>query len=60
VGEIGTSNRTYVPDVLIDLITIYDDEEISGFSLTTPIPIIEEGELGETSALTPEALTSIS
>jgi hypothetical protein len=48
-----------VTDILIDLITIYDDEESSGVSLITPVPITEEGEPGETSALTLKALTSI-
>jgi hypothetical protein len=59
LGETRTSSGTDVPNVLIDLITIYDDEEISEVSLITPVPIKEEGEPGETSAPTPEALTSI-
>jgi hypothetical protein len=57
--ETRTSSGTNVPDVLIDLITIYDDEERSWFSFITPVPITKEGEPGETSSLTPKALTSI-
>jgi hypothetical protein len=41
-----------VPNVLIDLITIYDDEESSEVSRMTPVPITEEEEPGETSAPT--------
>jgi hypothetical protein len=48
-----------VTNVLIDLITIYDDEERSWVSLITPIPIKEEGELREKYSLTPKDLTSI-
>jgi hypothetical protein len=57
--EITTSSGTDVLDILIDLITIYDDEEILGVSLRTLVQIMEEGEPGEISAPNPEALTSI-
>jgi hypothetical protein len=60
LGGTRTSSGKDVPNVLIDLTTIYDDEEILGVSLITPIPNMEEGEPGETSTLTPEYLTSIS
>ena len=59
LGETRTSSGTDMSDVLIDLITIYDDEENSRVSLITPVPIAEEGEPGETCALTLEAMTSI-
>jgi len=59
LGKARTSSGTDVPDVLIDLITIYDDEEISGVSLITRVLIMEEGEPREKYALTPEDLTSI-
>jgi hypothetical protein len=39
-----------MPTILIDLITIYDDEEGSEASHITPVPITQEEELGETSA----------
>jgi hypothetical protein len=39
-----------MPTVLIDLITIYDDEEGSEASCITPVPITQEEEPGETSA----------
>jgi hypothetical protein len=52
LGEIIKSSGTDFVDVLIDLITIYDEEESSGVSLITLVPIMEEGELGETSPLT--------
>jgi hypothetical protein len=39
-----------MPTVLIDLITIYDDEEGSEASHITPVPITQEEEPGETSA----------
>jgi hypothetical protein len=39
-----------MPTVLIDLITIYDDEEGSEASRITPVPITQEEEPGETSA----------
>jgi len=48
-----------VPNVLIYLITIYDDEEISGVSLITLVPITEEGKPGERYAPTLKSLTSI-
>jgi hypothetical protein len=41
-----------VSDTLFDLITIYDDEEISEVSLITPVPIKEDKEPGVTSAPT--------
>jgi hypothetical protein len=59
LGEMRTSSGIDMSNVLIDLITIYDDEESSEISLITLVPITEEGEPGETSALTPKALTSI-
>jgi hypothetical protein len=37
-----TSGEASVPNILFDLITIYDDEESSEVSLITPVPIIEE------------------
>jgi hypothetical protein len=48
-----------VPNVLIDLITIYDDDESSRVSLITTIPIIKEEEPGETSSPTSEYFPSI-
>jgi hypothetical protein len=39
-----------MPTVLIDLITIYDDEEGSEASRITLVPITQEEEPGETSA----------
>jgi hypothetical protein len=59
LGETRTSSGTDVPDVLIDLITIYDDEESSGVSLITPVPIMEEGEPRRNICSNSEALTSI-
>jgi len=46
-----------VPIVLIDLITIYDDEESSKVSRITPVPITEEEEPKETSTPSSDALT---
>jgi hypothetical protein len=59
LGETRTSSGTDVLKVLVDLITIYGNEESSRVSLITLIPITEEGEPGQTSALTPEDLNSI-
>jgi hypothetical protein len=59
LGGTRTSSGTDVPNFLIHLITIYVDEKISCVSLITPVPITEEGEPRETSALTPKSLTSI-
>ena len=59
LGGTRTSSGKNVLNVLIDLITIYDKEERSGVSLITQVQFMEEGELGETSAPTPEYLTSI-
>jgi hypothetical protein len=57
-GEISTQpqisrtlGRTSVPSPLFDLITIYDDEEISEVSLVTPVQIIEEKEPEKASTL---------
>jgi hypothetical protein len=59
IGGTRTLSGTYVPNVFIDLITIYGDEKSSGVSLITPVPITDEGEPGETSSITLEALNSI-
>jgi hypothetical protein len=45
-----------MPTVLIDLITIYDDEEGSEASHITLVPITQEEEPGETSAPTFDVL----
>jgi hypothetical protein len=50
------SIRTAMPTVLIDLITIYDDEEGSEASHITLVPITQEEELGETSTPTFDVL----
>jgi hypothetical protein len=39
---VRTSGRESTPNPLIDLITIYDDEESSEVSLVTPVKITEE------------------
>jgi hypothetical protein len=59
LGETRKSSGTNVIDILIDIVIIYYDEEISGASLITPVPIREEGQPRETSSLTPEYFTSI-
>jgi hypothetical protein len=38
-------SRKSVPNPLFELITIYNDEDISKVSLVTPVQIIEEREL---------------
>jgi hypothetical protein len=43
-----TPSETSVPNILFDLITIYDDEESSYVSLITPVPITDEKEPRET------------
>jgi hypothetical protein len=45
-----TSARESAPNLLHDLITIYDDEESSKVSLVTPIQITEEKELEKESS----------
>jgi hypothetical protein len=52
---VRTLGRTSVPNPLFDLITIYDDEEISEVSLVTPVQITEEKELERASNLGPNA-----
>jgi hypothetical protein len=41
---------------LFELITIYDDEDISEVSLVTPVSIIEEKEPERASSMGPDAL----
>jgi hypothetical protein len=50
-----TRGETGAPNPLFDLITIYDNEEISEVSLVTPIPIIEEKEPEKKSSPSPNA-----
>jgi hypothetical protein len=54
LGETRKSSGIDVPNFFIDLISIYDDEEISEVSLITLVPIMEEGEQGEISTPTPK------
>jgi hypothetical protein len=50
-----TPGETSVPNPLLDLITIYDDEKSSEVSLVTPILITEEKEPEKTSTPSPDA-----
>jgi len=51
-----TSGKTSVPNPLLDLITIYDDEESLEVSLVTPVPITKEKYLEKASTLGLNAL----